>query len=148
VTDEWGPAAPDGGVERWRGELADRYAGEIRELKVDLMRADMRRRIQLPILEEEIPGIVECAEKPELDAAALVASRDCGLRVLVPDTLSAKPKFAELLVDAEKGLANTFFGLRMKREGELMRAATRATGVLRSALRVFALARHWFKRQR
>ena len=67
---------------------------------------------------------------------------------LVPDTLSAKPKFAEPLVDAEKGLANTFFGLRMKREGELMRAATRATGVMRSALHVFTLGRHWFKRQR
>lgn len=148
VTENAGPAAPDGRVESWREALAGHYADEIRDVKVDLMRADIRRRIQLPILEEEIPGLVESAQKPELDTAALLASRDCGLRVLVPDTLSAKPEFPELLVDGEKGLANVFYGLHMKREGELMRAATRATGVLRSALRVFALARHYFKRQR
>ncbi len=131
-----------------RQELEKQYAGEIRDLKLDLLRADLRRRIQLPIMMEEIPGIVAAADHPEeLNAEELLASRDCGLRRLTPDVLSPKPKRTELLVDGEKALANTFFGLGMAKEGHGMRAATKATGAMMSALKVLALARHWFKRQ-
>ncbi|HKN92792.1 MAG TPA: DUF3376 domain-containing protein [Thermoleophilaceae bacterium] len=132
-----------------REALAKQYAAELRDLKLDLLRADLRRRIQVPIMMEEIPGIVAAADHPEkLNAEELLASRDCGLRQLTPFALSPRPKFPELLVDGEKALANTFFGLDMPEEGHFMRAATRASGVLKSSMHVFALARRWFKRQR
>jgi hypothetical protein len=147
VTEDGGPAAPDGDAHTWRGQLANHYASEIRELKVDLLRADLRRRIQIPILEEEIPVLVQSANQPSLDVRALLESRDCGLRALTPDHLCARPDATELFVDGEKALANLFFGLHLEREGHLMRAATQASGVFRSVWNARKLARHWFKRQ-
>jgi hypothetical protein len=101
-------------VDGWRATLTGRYAAELAAKDLDLLRADLRRRLQLAILEDEVPGIVHAIgeeDGPKLSPDDLRAQPDRGLRVLAEALDELEPRTDELMHDAERAAANVLHAL-------------------------------------
>jgi patatin-related protein len=145
-----GAAAPlgDATSERlaiWRRALATQFEADIarvliagqgsaaaqaRDDALARLRADLARRFQLAILDEEIPILAAASEKDggaPVDVAALLASRDKGLRALTTTPPGAAITAHEGHQLLEHGAANAAFGLGHPHIGHALRRVARAS---------------------
>jgi hypothetical protein len=136
-------------VEAWRGRLAQTYADVIANTPEDgktsaelvRLRADVRRRLQYAILDDERPDLIkqinqeradshlrvdDAAHLSPLDEASLSAELDGGLHTLA-EALASKLPNTVLASYAERAVSNTLEALNHPAFAGLVRAAGAAT---------------------
>ena len=158
LTDEPGaPADPqtergapsEAEVEAWRSRLAQSYADVIANppedgktsAELEHLRADVRRRLQYAILDDERPDLIkqineeradsrlrvdDAAHLPPLDEASVSAELDGGLYTLA-EALASKLPNTVMVGYAERAVSNTLEALNHPAFARLVRAAGAAT---------------------
>jgi hypothetical protein len=122
-------------VDGWRDSLTERYATELAAKDLDLVRADLRRRLQLAVLEDEVPGIVDAIEAehgPKLSPDDLRRQPDRGLRALAAALDQLQPRRDELMRDGERAAANVLYALDHGFLARIAGAMAAAAGAQRS----------------
>lgn len=142
---------------RIRGILAAASTAPTTPPELDALRADVRRRIQYAILDDERPGLVQqiaadwadrklrlrdSAPPPDLDEAVLRTELDGGLYRL---TLAAAKTLPLLVLAgyAERAAANTFDAIDQPRPADLARAAEKATDATEALEHGINMLRHY-----
>lgn len=152
-------------LERWRRRLADVYTRILASSStapttpsdLDTLRADVRRRIQYAILDDERPGLVQqiagdwanpelhladSRPAPDLDEAVLRTELDGGLYRLTCAAAKSLPLLV-LAGYAERAVANTFGAIDQPRLADLARAAEKATDATEALEHGISMLKHY-----
>jgi hypothetical protein len=119
-------------VAAWRATLASRYAKELEQPgAADGVRADLRRRFSLAILEEEIAAIAEAVAKESdtaIEPERLATLRDRGLRELARALAALGPDRHEQIRDGERAVANVLVAVERPHIASAVRAIAATSG--------------------
>jgi len=125
-------------VKAWQARLSTAYEDELASGgAADGIRADVRRRFSLAILEDEIDAIAEAVAQESdtpIEPEGLGTLRDRGLRELARVLVELGPDRREQIQDGERAAANVLVAIEHPHVASAVRAIAATTGRWRAML--------------